>query len=516
VARFALLFLINRFYLKSLIGSMITTSDMRALELNSAFLGVSTRLLMENAGRAVAEEIMKRREVEGKEVTVFVGHGGKGGDGLVAARFLASAGAQVTVVLTGEIRHEDARENLRVVEDMDYSIKLADIWKYTAVESDVLIDALLGTGLKSSPREPLRTAIDLFNRSKGYKVSIDLPSGVDPDSGATFGEYVRPDLVVALHDVKSGIKGDFEIVKVSIGIPPEASIYVGPGDLVENVRPRAMKTKKGDFGRVLVIGGNETFSGAPTLASMAALRMGTDLVYTAAPEATAATIASYSPDLITIKLKGRELGPENVEELLPWIKRADTVILGPGLGVSERVKDACESILNHLLETGKPAVIDADALKVLSGKQLYPKAVITPHAGEFRIFFGKEPGDMKERINNAAEGARQAQCVVLLKGYFDVITDGTNFKLNKSGNPGMAVGGTGDVLTGIVGALMARKISPFKAAYLGAFINGIAGTLAYAELGDHLTASDIVKNIPRAMKDPIGSSSFRVYRRVLN
>ncbi|BBD72301.1 bifunctional ADP-dependent NAD(P)H-hydrate dehydratase/NAD(P)H-hydrate epimerase [Sulfodiicoccus acidiphilus] len=494
---------------------MISTSEMRVLEVNSQFLGVPTRLLMENAGRAVAAEISNRIDVRHKEVVIFVGHGGKGGDGLVTARFLAGEGAKVKVVLTGEVKHPDAAENLRIIEDMDFSIDIENVWDYEPREYAVAVDALLGTGLKAAPKEPLKTAIRLFNETRAYKVSIDLPSGMDPDSGMTFGDYVVPNLVIALHDVKGGVTGNFDVVKVNIGIPPEASIYVGPGDVLETIKPRSMKSKKGDFGRVLVIGGNQTFSGAPTLASLGALRTGADLVYTASPEETAKTISTYSPDLISIKLTGKELSPSNVGELTPWIERVDAIVLGPGLGVSENVREACELILEELRKREKPAVIDADALKVLRGRSMYKKVVVTPHAGEFKIFFGKESGEGRERIVKASEAAKERECVLLLKGYFDVITDGERFKLNKSGNPGMAVGGTGDVLTGIVAALMARKIEPFKAAYVGAFINGVAGSLAHAKLGDHLTASDLVSHIPEAIRDPLTSASVRPYRRVL-
>lgn len=319
---------------------MITTKRMRALEINSEALGVPTLLLMENAGRSVKDEIIKKLgSVKGKSVYVFVGHGGKGGDGLVAARHLASEGAKVTVILLGENKHKDALLNLAAVQEMDYSINIITIKdpeELKPVEGDILIDALLGTGFSGKPREPFRTAIKVFNQSKGFKVSIDVPSGVDSDTGETPGDYVVPDLVVTFHDMKTGLsKFNFETKVENIGIPPEAEIYVGPGDLMVNIKKREMKSRKGAGGRVLIIGGSKTFSGAPALAGLAALRTGADLVYIASPGQTAYTIASYSPDLIAIKLNGENINPGNLDELKPWIEKSNAIVIGPGMGLAE-------------------------------------------------------------------------------------------------------------------------------------------------------------------------------------
>jgi NAD(P)H-hydrate epimerase len=500
---------------------MITTKRMRALEINSEALGVPTLLLMENAGRSVKDEIIKKLgNVKGKSVYVFVGHGGKGGDGLVAARHLASEGAKVTVILLGENKHKDALLNLAAVQEMDYSINIITIKdpeELKPVEGDILIDALLGTGFSGKPREPFRTAIKVFNQSKGFKVSIDVPSGVDSDTGETPGDYVVPDLVVTFHDMKTGLsKFNFETKVENIGIPPEAEIYVGPGDLMVNIKKREMKSRKGAGGRVLIIGGSKTFSGAPALAALAALRTGADLVYIASPGQTAYTIASYSPDLIAIKLNGENINPGNLDELKPWIEKSNAIVIGPGMGLAEETIEASKEIVTYLKEINKPAVIDADALKSIKGFELYPFAVITPHAGEFKIFFGYDVKDNpRERISQVIDSAKRANCVVLLKGYFDIISDGERFRLNKTGNPGMTVGGTGDTLTGIVATLMAQGLSPFDAASIGAFINGLAGSLAYAKYGNHITPSDLVNEIPEVINNPLEAFKKKPYIRVL-
>lgn len=500
---------------------MITTKEMRILEINSEAFGVPTLLLMENAGRSVWEEIKKRfPDISGKVIYVFAGVGGKGGDGLVTARHLAGDKAKVTIFILGENKHQDAVFNMNAITEMDYSIKIVTIKdpeELKPVKGDILVDAMLGTGFHGKPREPFRTAIKVFNDSQGFKVSIDLPSGIDPDTGEAPGDYVKPDLVVTFHDIKAGLtKYNFETVVKKIGIPPEAEVFGGPGEIIMNVKKKAIKSKKGDNGRVLVIGGSYTFSGAPSLAGLAALRTGADLVYVAAPEETAFTIASYSPDIIAVKLSGKNLNPKNLEELKPWIDRADSIVIGPGLGLQEETIEAVKEIYEYLHKNNKRAVIDADALKSLAGYKLYNNVVITPHAGEFKIFFNIQPPEnYEERIKTVMEKAREANCTVLLKGYFDVISDGKRFKLNKTGNPGMSVGGTGDTLAGIVGTLLAQNIDPFDAAVTGAVINGLAGALAYEKYGDRILPTDIILEIPNVIKDPLSAFKKKVYKRVL-
>ncbi|BFI76379.1 NAD(P)H-hydrate dehydratase [Sulfurisphaera ohwakuensis] len=498
---------------------MIDTKRMRAIEINSEALGIPTLLLMENAGRSVKDEILAR--IKPNNAVIFVGHGGKGGDGLVTARHLAGEGVKVKVIILGENKHRDAVFNYNAILDMDYSIEIneiKDLEELKPVEADVLVDAMLGTGFRGKPREPFATAIRVFNESKGFKVSIDLPSGIDADTGEAPGEYVKPDLVVTFHDMKKGLlRYNFNVIVKKIGIPPEAEIYVGPGDVVASIKKRDYKSKKGDNGRVLVIGGSYTFTGAPTLSALAALRTGADLVYVASSEDTAKIIAGYSPDLITIKLSGKNISPNNLEELKPWIDRADSVIIGPGMGLSEETIEASKMIVNYLMEKNKPAVIDADALKAISGYKLYPNAVITPHAGEFKIFFKEETEkDIRKRITQVVAKAKECNCVVLLKGYVDIISDGMEFRLNKTGNPGMTVGGTGDTLTGIVGTFLAQKLSPFDAAAIGVFVNSLSGTLAYSELGPHITPSDILNKIPIVLNDPIESFKKKIYKRIIN
>ncbi len=509
----------------------ISSLEMRIVDRNADALGVSTLLLMENAGRAVADVVEEKLGgLKGKRIVVFVGAGGKAGDGITAARHMASRGARVVLYMLtppDRIEHEATRIQFEAVEKMDLSVEikivkdLADIPE--SIEADAVVDALLGIGIRGKVRTLYARAIEAINKFHGLRIAIDVPSGIDPDSGEVMGVAVRATVTVTLHKAKPGLlkASDYvgELRVVSIGIPPEAELYVGPGDLEYRFKPRSMKAHKGSSGRVLVIGGSETFTGAPALSALAALRTGVDLAYVAVPERAADIVASYSPDLITIKLPGRDyLVPEHIEALKLWIERVDAVVIGPGLGLREETFEAVWRIVELVKNLGKPLVVDADALKALARRRelLGGKMVVTPHAGEFKTLFGIElTEDLDTRMRIVKEQAAKYGVVVLLKSWVDVVSDGVRVKLNKVHAPAMAVGGTGDTLTGIVAALIARGIPLFEAAFLGAFVNGLAGCIAYHELGDHILASDLLKYIPEAMNRPYENfKKYLVYKRV--
>ncbi len=245
-------------------------------------------------------------------------------------------------------------------------------------------------------------------------------------------------------------------------------------------------SKKGDFGKVLIVGGSERYVGAPALAGMAALAAGADIVKIAAPERVAWAINSITPDLITLKLEGERLGEEHVDEILA--EEYDSLLVGNGLGRAEKTMAAVKA----LLEKGEKLVVDADALKA----KIIPKgAVLTPHLGEFEILFGERPESLEERKKAVKRRAKENSCVILLKGHVDVVSDGEKVETIEAGNPRMTVGGTGDTLAGVVAALRAVK-EPYEAAVSGATINGKAGDSALKKFGAPLP-SLLVKEIPR-------------------
>jgi len=499
----------------------LSTREMQTLERNAEYLGISPIQLMENAGAAVAREI-RRRFTPRKKVVIYAGIGGNGGDGMVAARHLAGLGFDVALILVGEprkIANEATKTNWEILKRLRSSVDLRvlhDSSMFVPSDHDIIVDALVGTGTKGRLREPLASAVRTINRSGGFKVSVDIASGMEADTGETPGEFVKPDLTVTFHALKSGMKrrADLlgEVIVADIGIPPEAEEWCGPGDLLAIDQSRPPDAHKGMFGRLLVIGGSETYSGAPFFVGYAAMRTGIDLVYIAAPSLTGYVIASMSPNIIVYKMKGRHLNPENLNLIESLLEKATAIVVGPGLGLHEETITACREILNLVRERRIPALLDADALKAVAGSRsrIGSPAVLTPHSGEYRVLTGEEPPkDLRLRAEHVKQAAERIGATILLKGAVDVISDGKRVKLNATGNPGMTVGGTGDTLSGIVGAFLSRGTEPFIAASCGAFVNGAAGDLAVSEKGYHILPTDIIDYIPTVLDEPMSHRRVR-------
>jgi NAD(P)H-hydrate epimerase len=266
---------------------------------------------------------------------------------------------------------------------------------------------------------------------------------------------------------------------------------------------------------LLVVGGSETFSGAPTLVAQAALRTGVDLAYVAAPEKTAYAISSLSPDLIAVKLEGKHLNPGNLNTLKPYIHDSNAVVVGPGLGLDPETRDAVKGIVGDVEKLGKPLLLDADGLKAYAEfrRKMRVPLILTPHAGEYTILTGKKPPELlSEKVLEVKRTAAKTNATVLLKGPVDIVSDGKRVKLNFTGNPGMTVGGTGDVLSGIAGAFLAQKADCFEAAVAGAFVNGAAGDFVFEELGAHMVASDLIQRLPSVLNDPMSHLRVQMAR----
>ncbi len=355
-----------------------------------------------------------------------------------------------------------------------------------------------------------------INETKAFRVSVDVPTGINSDSGYVLNEAVKADLTITFHKVKSGLlkakEYTGELVVRDIGVPSEFERLAGPGDVSLVVKSRAPGAHKGDFGRLLVIGGSEIFSGAPALVALAALRTGVDIAYVAAPQRTAYAISSMSPNLITIKLEGDHLNPGNVSVIKPYLETTNAVAMGPGLGLHRETRNAVKEIVGAVEKVRIPLLLDADGLKAFAKfkRKIRSPLVLTPHAGEYRILTGKEPSkDLEKRAAEVQVSAKKLGAVILLKGNVDVVTDGKRVKLNFTGNPGMTVGGTGDVLSGIVGAFLVQGADSFEAAVAGAFINGAAGDFVQKEKGFHMVPTDLLDWIPRVMEDPMSHLRVR-------
>jgi NAD(P)H-hydrate epimerase len=501
--------------------NFITSREMRALELNSEYFGVSRLQLMENAGHHVALEIASRFKPE-NTIAVFCGLGGNGGDGFVAARHLASLGFKVTVILAGkakEITDKAALENWKALQFLRESIPIHEVYDSSIIpeiKAQIVVDALLGIGAKGRLKPPISQLVQKINAMNAFKVAVDVPTGVDADTGEVLGEAVKADLTITFHKAKIGLKKAREhvgeLIVKDVGLPKEFENFAGPGDVLLVAKSRPLEAHKGDFGRLLVIGGSETFSGAPALVALAALRTGVDLAYVAAPEKTAYAISSMSPDLITIKLDGRHLNTGNIPTLKSYLEIVNAVVLGPGLGLHVETREAVKAVVEAVEDMAKPLLLDADGLKAFAGfkRKLKVPLVLTPHAGEYAILTGKRLSeDITEKVSEVQKTAAELGAVILLKGPVDVISDGKRFKLNFTGNPGMTVGGTGDVLSGIVGAFLAQGTDPFEAAVAGAFVNGAAGDFVFEERGAHMVSTDLLKWIPQVLNDPMSHLKVR-------
>ncbi|NOR85851.1 NAD(P)H-hydrate dehydratase [archaeon] len=257
---------------------------------------------------------------------------------------------------------------------------------------------------------------------------------------------------------------------------------------------RPKDAKKGDFGRVLIIGGSKMFTGAPALSALAALYTGCDLTVIAAPKRAADICAAISPNLITQPLDGDFLKNQHIKEIKPLIDKADAIVIGPGLGQEEETKKTIIKLLEYLK---KPTVIDADAITaIIQKKETFKNRpfILTPHRGEFKKLTGKEVTE-----ENVQLFAKKLGCVILAKGPKDIISNGKKIEKNNTGNSYMTVGGTGDVLSGITAALLARGVTPFDAAMFAAYIMGRAGDIAALTFGESLTATDILDIITQVL-----------------
>jgi hydroxyethylthiazole kinase-like uncharacterized protein yjeF len=445
-------------------SGIISTERMRVVDENAKALGLSSLQLMESAGRAVAEHILS---YEPSKVLILCGKGNNGGDGLVAARYVQYLETAVIIVDQQGMTTECARQlevarhcrlNLFPVQCREDVAALAREFD----DADVIVDCLLGTGTAGELREPLRSCVEIAGHATAPILSADIPT-----------PGVVPDRIVTFHRQK--VEGS---TTADIGIPLEAEVFVGPGELLL-VERRKKDAHKGAGGKVLVIGGGP-FQGAPYLAGLGALRAGADLVRIASP------VFEPVPDLIFDRLEGEVIGMEHIDRLLELAADSDVVVIGNGLGQESH------DVVGRVAEHCKKAVFDADALR--RPVPAAAESIYTPHAGEFTRMTGIRPGD--ELLSRAREVKKAAhQGTILLKGPVDVISDGRRVRFNRTGSPAMTVGGTGDVLAGVAGAIFCH-LPAFESACIAAYVTGRAGEDVAAQQGGGLLASDLPDRIP--------------------
>ena len=505
---------------------------MMVTDYNCEYLVLSRLCLMESAGKSLAEEVGKIAVytfAKPVKVVIFTGSGGNGGDGFVAARYLLNRGYDVDIyMLKDNIRSPYSKTNLEILQNMKPRLSRLNIFNLKTLEDIdsceiaqnadseyVIVDGILGTGIKGNLQTNIKRAIEIINESKGIVISVDVPSGMDPLTGEVNDLAVVPDYTISFHKIKTGVRDADEelvggLVTADIGIPFEAEYFVNYGDFLR-LKNRDSSSHKGNNGRLLVVGGSKDYSGAPAIAGMAAIGAGADLVYVASPQNAADAIKSTSPDLIVKSLEGEKLSLKHLDEILELSENVDAILIGPGSGID----DETSKLFNVLVtKIKKPIVLDADSLKQIELSLIKNRddIILTPHIFEFKSFF-KVGDDLKldidsydfskvdENITEFQKIARQINGTVVVKGKYDLILSGNKFKINKSGNAGMTVGGTGDALAGISASLLSRGLSSFDSASLATFINGLAGEEAFNVKGNGFSATDLVSYIGSVIKN---------------
>lgn len=488
--------------------------------------GIPGTVLMENAASAVQAAMEDLFEgLQGVRVGIICGKGNNGGDGLALARRLRIKGIPVRVALLASFRAitGEAKVNLSILRRMDVEIvqnaasrALADIIAW----SDVLVDALLGVGLSSPLVGAYARTVDMMNASGSPVVAIDIPTGIHADTGEVMGTAVRADLTVTMAFLKRGLvlypgaQYAGQVRVADIGIPSEVAekeaISVGllnHDALQDVIGVRRSDAHKGDFGHCMVVAGSPGKAGAAIMAARGALRTGVGLVSVATPNALVPIIQAQVAEAMCVpaaeSIEGT-LGIGSEKELLKSMGNMSSCVIGPGLSNHYETVQAVRSLIQRLKV---PAVIDADGLNALVGftdilKKVKTSVILTPHPGEMGRLLGISTNDVqKDRIALASKFAMKHRVTVALKGAATVVATRHGWVfINSTGNPGMASGGTGDVLTGMIGSFLAQGYGASQAACLGVYLHGLAGDLAAREKGEaSMIAGDLIEKIPQAM-----------------
>jgi ADP-dependent NAD(P)H-hydrate dehydratase / NAD(P)H-hydrate epimerase len=477
-------------------------------------LGIAGVDLMERAGRGLAA-LVGERAAEGR-VVVVCGKGNNGGDGLVCARVLREQGRDVRVLTIGDPDEYqgDARTNLERLPGGDPQGFSPDALSDAAV----VVDALLGTGFSGVPREPVASAIDAINgRSDGVVViACDMPSGVNGSTGEIAGAAVQATATATFHAAKPGLwiapgkDHAGEVHTVDIGIPPggpaSASVgLIGPG-VLHAIPRRGSDSTKFSAGQVLVCGGSTGLTGAPCMASKAAMRAGAGYVTALVPGSLDSIFEVWLLEVMTVPLpdEGGTLTSAASDLVLERSARADALVLGPGLGRAPQTFQLARSVARNVTA---PLVLDADGLNAHAGRLAGlvgrdAPTVLTPHAGELARLLGSDSAEVAaHRLACARSAAAASGAIVLLKGDDTLVVEpGGRVAVNRGGTPALATAGTGDVLSGVIGALLAKRVDPFTATCGAVFAHAAAGRLAARDIGpEGVIASDVIARLPAAL-----------------
>lgn len=493
-------------------------------------IGIPGPVLMENAGLQVIRAVKKRfPDIRKETFAVVAGKGNNGGDGLVIARHLLNLGASPLVVLVAakdEIKG-DAAVNLRIAEKIGLEIietPTLERWpanRRELMRSTVIIDALFGTGLLKPLDGLYARAAEDINKSRAFKVAVDIPSGLSSDTFRVIGPFIRADLTVALaapkiaHIFPPAADGIGELIVAGISVPdflfedPALTLnFVERKDVAVFFQKRKRDTHKGSYGNLLIAAGSWGKTGAAALAGRAALKMGAGLVTVATARSALPVIARTMDELMTEALPEtaeRTISAEAVPRVLALLKGKSGFLAGPGLSTHP---ETTEFLVSLLPKIKLPVVIDADGLNILAErpgilKSLPRPAVLTPHPGEFARLTGLSTQEVLERrLEVAPDFAKTHGVYLVLKGFRTLIAapDGRVF-VNPTGNPGMATAGSGDVLSGMIAAQIVQEKDTLGAILSAVYAHGLCGDLAEERNGQKaLTAGDLIKSLPRVLK----------------
>ena len=505
---------------------VVTAQQMRDIELRSVEAGGSLDTLMESAGLAVARAIAETQDrIYGKVITVLVGPGNNGSDGLVAARHLAGYGATVRAFALANRPNPDGKRVLAEGAGVEFRSLLSnrdtEVQYRTALSnSDVVIDAVLGIGQSRSIEQPLAGYLEMAKQLSRHTVAVDVATGVDSDTGRYDEAGLPADLTLMLGYpklgplVRAGEEASGAVRVLDIGIPDGLDNDIPVEYLTyelanSTLPPRSRDTNKGSFGKTLIVGGSTNYLGAPQFSARAALRSGAGLVFLALPEDVHRLIAGRIDEAIYLPIVSNQ-GDFNVSrsagEVIEHAATMDSVLIGPGLGQSPATVQFVEALIRNL-PGNTPVVLDADALNIAARmpnwhEVLEPQRVLTPHPGEMARLLGKTvPEVQADRVAAATEAAERFDATVVLKGAATLVADSEG-RLNISPwvNSGLAKGGTGDVLAGLLAGLLSQTPDrPFEMASLAVYLHGLAGDLSRKHYGERgMTAGDVVEYIPPA------------------
>jgi len=523
---------------------ILNTAETREVDrLTTERYAVPALTLMENAGKSVADYMMGRfRQLRERRIVVLCGKGNNGGDGFVVARHLAEGGAAPVVVLiagSDEMRGDAAtnRERWRKSGGEVRLIRTTGDWqaaKPAVSSADFIVDALLGTGTRGSVEGLLRDVIEEVNRREPGKIviAVDIPSGLPADTGETrantlgaaaASSIVSADYTITFTAPKAGMflghSSDYvgQLLVREIGSPRELVEEAGrgtvrwlePRELTRFALPRKPDGNKGNYGHALIVAGSLGKSGAAVMSSWAALRVGSGLVTAAIPEPVLPIVAAPNPEVMTETLPATDAGSISLrgleyERFEGILKGKSVLAIGPGLTTQTETAQFVRTVVGKYLDV--PIVLDADGLNAFAGRAQELKAArkmlaITPHPGEMGRLAGCETKEIQSRrLEIARKAAVDWNAIVILKGHQTVVADpsGTAW-INSTGNAGMATGGTGDVLTGMLAGLVAQYGPGAAALCFGVYLHGLAGDIAYSDLGEApLMATDLIRAIPRA------------------